>query len=45
MVILIVCPFQAVKPDISGVGIVDILRADGTFLTAAIVDQVQDFFI
>lgn len=38
MVILIVCPFQTVEPAISGVGIVDILRADGTFLTAVAVD-------
>ncbi len=45
MVILVVRPFQTMKAAIAGIGIINILRADGTFSTAATVDQVQDFFI
>ena len=45
MVILVVRPFQTMKAAIAGIGIIDILRADGAFPTAAAVDQVQDFFI
>ena len=45
MVILVVRPFQTMQAAIAGIGIIDILRADGAFPTASAVDQVQDFFI
>ena len=40
-VILIVCPFRTVKAAVAGIGIINILRADGAFSTEAAVDQVR----
>ena len=45
MVILIVLPFQGMKPAVTGIGVVDILPADGTGTGSVAVDQVKDFLI